>query len=111
MLNWPLLQVTMVSDEQMRCFGRCAGMLLGIQGELFAIDFFLLSLDICNVVLGAQWLRTLSPIMWDFERMSMRLVLRGRELEIKGMRPPLNSVVEERSFGRELKRRKEGWVC
>jgi hypothetical protein len=64
----------------------------------------------CFFFLKKKGRHTLSPILWDFERMSMRLLLRGRELEIKRMRPPLNGVVEERSFGRELKRKKKGYV-
>ncbi|XP_059441736.1 uncharacterized protein LOC132174039 [Corylus avellana] len=106
-----MLRVTVANGERMSCSGQCAGMLLKIQGEVFVIDFFLLPLDLCDIVLGMQWLRTLGPILWDFERMFMRFTWKGREVVIRGMRPPLNRVVEERSLSRELKRKGEGWVC
>jgi hypothetical protein len=65
------MQVTMASGEKLPCTGMCAGMLLWLQEELFVIDFFLLPMDVCEVVLGTQWLRTLGPIWWDFERLQM----------------------------------------
>ncbi|GMP36882.1 hypothetical protein CsSME_00008842 [Camellia sinensis var. sinensis] len=39
------------------------GVTLMVQGTLIKADFFLLTLGGCEVVLGAQWLRTLRPIV------------------------------------------------
>lgn len=106
-----LLRVTVVNRGRLSCIFLCAGMLLWIQGEMFVIDVFLLPLNVCDVVLGTQWLRTLGPIFWDFERLFMRFSWRGREVELRGVRPPLNRVEEEKSLGREFKRKWEGWLC
>ena len=35
------------------------------------IDFYRLSLEGCDAVLGAQWLRMLRPILWDFSSLFM----------------------------------------
>ncbi|KAL4184886.1 hypothetical protein AMTRI_Chr10g3290 [Amborella trichopoda] len=38
-----------------------------------------------EVVLGAQWLRTLGPIMWDFARLLMIFKVVGKEVTLKGV--------------------------
>jgi hypothetical protein len=99
------------SGEKLPCTGMCVGMLLWLQEELFVIDFFLLPMDVCEVVLGTQWLRTLGPIWWDFERLQMNFSWKGRRLDLRGLKPHVHRVVDNRVLGRELKRRKIGWLC
>lgn len=67
-----MMQVTMANGEKINCRGLCAGLLLWLQGEPFLVDFFILPMDVCEVVIGTQWLRTLGPIWWDFARLLMR---------------------------------------
>ena len=40
-------------------------------------DMFALPLGGCDVVLGAQWLRTLGPILWDFAELWMQFSING----------------------------------
>lgn len=47
------------------------GLLLDVLGELFVIDCHATPLDGFDLVLGVQWLRTLGPILWDFEHLTM----------------------------------------
>lgn len=42
-----------------------------IQGIQVTVDFHLLSLVGCDVVVGAQWLGTLGPIVWFFSELTM----------------------------------------
>jgi hypothetical protein len=44
---------------------------ISIGSERFVIDMFIIPLGGCEMVLGCQWLRTLEPILWDFERLAM----------------------------------------
>ena len=39
---------------------------------------FSLPLGGCDVVLGAQWLRTLGPILWDFAKLWMQFSVMGK---------------------------------
>jgi hypothetical protein len=39
--------------------------------EEFVVDLFVIPLEGFNMVLGVQWLRTLGPILWDFNRARM----------------------------------------
>lgn len=42
-----------------------------ISDELFHVDCYALQLEGFDVVLGVQWLRTLGPIVWDFDHLTM----------------------------------------
>jgi hypothetical protein len=109
--HFDAMQVMVASGEKLRCTGMCAGLLLWLQGELFVIDFFLLPMDVCEVVLGTQWLRTLGPIWWDFKRLQMNFSWKGRRVDLRGLKPPVHQVVDNRVMDRERKRRKVGWLC
>jgi hypothetical protein len=105
------MQVTVANGAKLNCTGLCAGLLIWLQGKPFTIDFFVLPMDVCEVVIGTQWLRTLGPIWWDFERLWMRFMWKGRDVELRGIKPPLHRMVEGRVMEREFKRRRCGWVC
>ena len=60
-------------------------MLLKLQKVPFAIDFFILPLEGYDVVLGTQWLRTLGPIQWDFEKLLMKFLKDGKEIVLHGV--------------------------
>ncbi|KAJ0041882.1 hypothetical protein Pint_19393 [Pistacia integerrima] len=38
----------------------------------------------CDAVLGAHWLQTLGPILWDFNKMWMKFTLSGNHHQILG---------------------------
>jgi hypothetical protein len=56
------------------CTGLCPDVPVQIGGEHFRIDFYVISLGGYEVVLGCQWLRTLGPILWDFDRLPMGVI-------------------------------------
>lgn len=68
-------------------------------------------MDVCEVVLDAPWLRLLGPIWWDFAKLLMRFKWKNREVELRGVKLPVHRLVEDKDMGREVKRRKCGWVC
>ncbi|KAM2104973.1 hypothetical protein ACFX1R_015519 [Malus domestica] len=55
--------------------GCLANVSIRIQNYVDVLDFFALPLGGCDIVLGVQWLRTLGPVLWDFERMVMQFVV------------------------------------
>jgi hypothetical protein len=75
------------------------------------VDFFILPMDGCQVVLGTQWLSTLGPILWDFAKLLMKFPLKNQKLELRGLKQPVHRLVQERKLEGEVKRRKIGWVC
>jgi len=106
-----MMQVRVANGEKINCKGLCAGLLLWLQGEPFLVDFFILPMDVCKVVIGTQWLRMLGLIWWDFARLLMRFWWKSRDVELRGIKPPIHRMVENKEMEREIKRRRCGWVC
>ena len=66
--------------------GKCEGIKIILPNYELITDLFLLPLDGCDVVLGAQWLRTLGDIIWNFSQLTMRFQDQGKEVCIRGKR-------------------------
>jgi len=105
------MTVTVANGEKIHCTGVCAGVLLWLQGEPFLVDFFILPMDVCEAVLGTQWLRTLGPIWWDFAKLVMVFQWKRKEVELRGIKLPTHRMIEKKEMDREVKRRRCGWVC
>ncbi|XP_070681796.1 uncharacterized protein [Malus domestica] len=60
---------------------------LHIQQYEYISNFYVLQLGGCDVVLGAQWLRTLGPILWDFDKLKMEFTL-GKKHYCLSSSPP-----------------------
>ena len=79
-----------------------------MQGNAFVSDFYLLPLKGFDAVLGAQWLSTLGPILWDFLRMNMKFSMEGKTIELQGLKKPTNRSVNEKEIKQEIKKEKRG---
>ncbi|XP_020415503.1 uncharacterized protein LOC109948019 [Prunus persica] len=76
-LGWKLDQslicdVMIAYGEQVQSKGCCAAVPLDIGTYVYTSDMLALPLGGCDIVLRVQWLRTLGPILWDFERLTMK---------------------------------------
>ncbi|KAJ0043686.1 hypothetical protein Pint_18478 [Pistacia integerrima] len=66
------LSVKVANGQAVLSEGSCAAVPLHMQGNLYAIDFYILTLGGCDIVLGVQWLRTMGPLLWDFSRLQIK---------------------------------------
>lgn len=82
------------------------GVRVFLQGVYLEIDFYLLPLGGFEAVLGAQWLRMLGPILWDFGELLMKFILRGQTVELKGLASLRNQLVEGEQFAKEIRKSK-----
>lgn len=57
-----VLEVRVVDGSIVKTLGVCHGVTISIQGNKFVVDFNVLHLGGCAVVLGTQWLSTLGEI-------------------------------------------------
>lgn len=48
-----------------------------LRGYEFTIDFYILPISRCEIVLGASWLKSLGDILWNFEKMTMRFQVKA----------------------------------
>ena len=65
------VQVTVANGDRVMSPGMAQGIALHILGEQFKIDCHAIMLDGFDIILGVHWLRTLGPILWDFELLTM----------------------------------------
>ncbi|KAA8523272.1 hypothetical protein F0562_009695 [Nyssa sinensis] len=104
------LQRQVASGEKLCSRGKCLGVDLLMQGILVAVDFYLLSLKGYEVVLGAQWLQTLGPIIWDFSKLQMTFTLNGKQRRLQGLSPPAHRIVGDVSFQKNSRKGREGII-
>jgi hypothetical protein len=76
----PGLLVAVANSARLQSTGVYAATTVGIHGEEFSIDCYMLALDGFDVVLGVQWLKTLGPITWEFKALSMAFQYQGRTI-------------------------------
>ncbi|XP_077215613.1 uncharacterized protein LOC143850231 [Tasmannia lanceolata] len=56
----------------------------------------------CGAVLGAQWLRTLGPVVWDFAQSTMKFIIDDHDHILKGEKELAMEIVRERQFKKEV---------
>lgn len=56
-----------------------------IQGIEVSVDLFLIPMSSSNVVLGIQWLKKVGDILSNYEKLTMRFKLNGKEVLWQGL--------------------------
>ncbi|KAJ0036051.1 hypothetical protein Pint_24659 [Pistacia integerrima] len=82
--NAAKFNVMVANGDTLSSTGRSKNTSLSIQGIPITVDFYVLPLGGCDAVLGAHWLQTLGPILWDFNKMWMKFTLSGNHHQILG---------------------------
>ena len=75
----------MANGDRMPCEGVARQVALAIGSEVFTIDCFGISLGEFDLILGVEFLRTLGPILWDFEDLCMAFTRGSRHIMWKGL--------------------------
>jgi hypothetical protein len=79
------IRVKIANGQELTSPGQSRETKVKMQGHIFSMDFYLLSLAGCDVVLGIQWLRSLGPILWDFIKLTMVFDYEGRSCLLQGL--------------------------
>jgi hypothetical protein len=66
------------------CKGIARNVPISIAGEAFSITCVGLNLGCFDVIIGVDFLRTLGPILWDLEAMTLAFWREGRHVLWKG---------------------------
>ncbi|WVZ11913.1 hypothetical protein V8G54_016443 [Vigna mungo] len=69
---------------KLTCTTVCSKVELVIQGHSFHIDLYVLDMRGSNIVLGAQWLKQLGPILMDYQALTMKFVFNHSIIELRG---------------------------
>ncbi|GAV78486.1 RVP_2 domain-containing protein [Cephalotus follicularis] len=83
-------EVAIANGEKLSSSGLYDGVCIMLQGVPMVVDFYLLPLGGYDAVLGAQWLRTLGPILWEFSKLQMSFSTCGSNVVLQGMHRPEN---------------------
>jgi hypothetical protein len=65
-------QIMIANGGSMKCGGRCEIAHLQIGDYHLKSHMFVIDMGDCDIVLGADWLRTLGPILMDFKELTMQ---------------------------------------
>jgi hypothetical protein len=84
----PGLTIGVANDDRIPSSGFCPAVPFCIANEDFTCDFFATPLGEYEVVLKYQWLRTLGPILWDFDKLSMPFWRLDRQVHWQGLNAP-----------------------
>jgi len=76
----PTMQVLVANGDRAPCPGVARDVALAIGTEEFALRLFGINLGGFEIILGVEFLRTLGPILWDFEDLCMAFNPRSRRL-------------------------------
>ncbi|XP_042487967.1 uncharacterized protein LOC122068169 [Macadamia integrifolia] len=103
-------EVAVANGEKLPSPGRCKGVTMSLQGIPVTVDFYLLPLQGCDAVLGAQWLSSLGPIIWDFSKLQMTFHVNGKKAFLNGLQTPMDRVMDGLEMSKEIKKKKEGML-
>ena len=83
LMGTPALSVIVANGNPVISNSACLGFIWEMQEEKFeATDLRLLQLGGCDVVLGVDWIKGVSPISFDFNRMEVSFEKRGRRMTL-----------------------------
>jgi hypothetical protein len=80
--------VKVANGEVIRTKEECKDIQFKVQGLELKVNFNLLSLGGCGIVLGTQWLSTLGMISWDFSKLLIGFMYQGKQIWLKGLKTP-----------------------
>ena len=88
-LKCPLIQtqpllVTVANGSKVISKLACVGFFWEMQGERFEANLRLLKLGGFDVVLGVDWMKQVSPICFDFNRMEAKFEKKGKLMTLTG---------------------------
>ena len=93
------------------CKGKCRNVGISMGYYNLRSDMFSLTLGGCDVVLGAQWLRTLGPMLWDFAEIWMQFSPDGNKHTLKGLQPRSLSIISSHRMEKFLKKSSHGVIA
>ena len=72
------LQISVANGSKLISSATCPGFQWMINDHAFHTDVMIVPLGSCEMILGVQWLSTLGPILWNFDKLEMQFSYQGR---------------------------------
>jgi hypothetical protein len=97
-----LFSVTGGGGHKLEAAFMCRGFKWQLQQVIFTADVIVLPLVCCDLILGIQWLKSLGPILWDFDKLQMEFSTHGRKVVLRGAKTPSLKLINNKSFAKVL---------
>lgn len=78
-----------------------------MQGEEFHADTLAMPLAEYDLILGVQWLKPLSPLLWDFQQEFLQFTWKGKTIKLDMAPKPQLKWVDERKMLNVLQKNEE----
>lgn len=78
------LRVMVGNGHQLHCHLLCETVTVRVQDVVFFVDHHMLPLCGVNLMLGMQWLKTLGPLLTDYNDLTMKFIYGEQLIELKG---------------------------
>ncbi|KAM1902895.1 hypothetical protein ACFX13_040481 [Malus domestica] len=95
--NTQAFEVMIADGGTVRSSGCCRDTALCLGGYNCVVDLYSLPLGGCDVVLGVQWLSSVSPVLWDFQLLTMEFSANAHHYKLTHS-PPTAPLVQEVSL-------------
>src|SRR3954463_3354934 len=79
------LRITVANGDRLQCHGLARNVPITIGGEHFSITSAGIDLGCFDFILGVDFLRTLGPILWDFDALTLIFWRLGRRVQWEGV--------------------------
>jgi hypothetical protein len=88
----------------MKCGGNCENVCLQIGDYHLKSHMFSIDMGGCDIVLGADWLRTLGPILMDFKELTMQFNQEGHQYKFQGITTGSPEIISSHRMEKLLKK-------
>jgi hypothetical protein len=105
------IEIMMANGRSMKCGGCCENVCLQIGGYHLECHMFAIDMGSCEIVLGAEWLRTLGPILMDFKKLTMQFVQEGHQYKFQGIIVDSPEIISSHCMEKLLKKGHSGIIA
>jgi hypothetical protein len=104
-------QIMIANGGSMKCGGRCENVCLQIGDYHLKSHMFSIDMGGCDIVLGADWLRTLGPILMDFKDLTMQFDQEGHQYKFQGITVSSPEIISSHRMEKILKKGHYGVIA
>jgi hypothetical protein len=97
-------QIIITNGRSMKCGGHCENVHLQIGEYHLKSHMFAIDMGGCDIVLGADWLRTLGPILMDFKKLTMQFDQEGQQYNFQGIPTSSPEIISSHRMEKLLKK-------
>jgi hypothetical protein len=91
-------QIMLANGGSMKCGGCCENVCLQIGDYHLKSHMFSIDMGGCDIVLGADWLRTLGPILMHFKDLTMQFDQEGHQYKFQGITASSPEVISSHAW-------------